>query len=156
MTVDSENVKSKPWVKILLVISLGLNLAIASFVIGISIKGPPARRTPQNQDAVAFLSFALPVEYRHEIRRELLSHQAELRPNRNALRGLRDEMVLLLEAEPFEISKVESLLERQRSQFLSMGELAHDALIRRIAELTPSERQTYVNSLRRGNPGRHK
>lgn len=141
--------KDKIWVKILLVVSLGLNVAIASFVVGISIKGPPERVAPQNQDAIAFLSYALPQEHRREIRRELVSHQEELRTNRDALRGIRVEMIRVLQDEPFEIEKVEQLLERQRDHFLSMGELAHDALIRRIAELTPEEREIYIKSLRK-------
>ena len=153
MTIEPAKPKSRKWIQLLLVASLGLNLAIASFAIGVSIKGPPERKAPQNQDAIAFLSFALPTEHRREIRRELVSRQDDLRPNREALRGLRAEMINALEQDPFDIEKVEILLERQRTHFLSLGELAHDALIRRIAALTVEERKDYVNSLRReGRP----
>ncbi len=149
MTDKPKNSMRRSWVKALLIVSLGVNLAVATFVIGLALKGPPKRPAPQNQDAIAFLSYALPKEHRQEIRRELVNRRDEFRANRAALRGLRLEMIQALEQEPFEIEQVEDLLEQQRNFFLSMGELAHDALIRRIAELTPEERAVYIASLRR-------
>ncbi len=154
MTDKPNKTKGKVGVKALLIVSLGINLAVASFVVGLILRGPPERAAPQNQDAIAFLSYALPKEHRQEIRRELVSRREEFRANRAALRGLRIDMIKVLEERPFEIEKVEVLLERQRSYFLSMGELAHDALIRRIAELTPEERAVYIRSLRRDSQPR--
>lgn len=142
------------WVKTLLIVSLGINLAVASFVIGLALKSPQKRPASQNQDAIAFLSYALPKEHRREIRRELIDRREEFQANRAALRGLRIEMIAVLEQEPFEIEKIENLLEQQRNYFLSMGELAHDALIRRIAALTPEERAVYIESLRRDSQPR--
>ena len=149
MTMENNKPKTGSIMKIVLILSLGLNLAIGSFVIAVVVKGPPATVAPRNQDAVAFLAYALPKVHRREIRRELVARQAELRTNRDALRGLRVEMIEALQQEPFEIEAVQKLLERQRRHFLTLGELAHDALLRRIAELTPEDRAIYVISLQR-------
>ncbi len=145
----SEKSKSRKWVKILLVVSLGINLAVAGLIIGAALQGPAKQDRPKNRDAIAFLSYALPKEHRREIRRELIDRREDFQANRQALHGLRIEMIEALEQEPFEIEKVEDLLEQQRNYFLSMGELAHDALLRRIEQLTPEERAAYIRSLRR-------
>ncbi len=139
------------WVKILLVVSLGVNLLIAGAVISLSLKPPPRR--PPSPDAVAFLSFALPKEHRDALRQQLVSRRAELRANRAALAGMRRQMITALEAEPFDITAVEKILQRQRERFLALGELAHSALLERIAMLTPAERAAYVNSLKKREQG---
>ncbi len=149
MTDNLQKSKTGKWVKILLVVSLGVNLMVAGLVVGAALKEPYQRSSPKNQDAIAFLSYALPKEHRQEIRRELVARRDEFQASRQALRGLRVEMIAVLEQEPFEIEKVAMLLEQQRALFLSMGELAHDALLRRIEQLTPEERTVYINSLRR-------
>jgi len=143
----SEPVKTgcSRWVKALLVLSLGANLLIAGTAIGIAVTGaPPRERSP---DAVAFLSFALPQEHRNALREQLVSRRDELRTNRSAVVQLRRQMIQALEAEPFDISAVEEILQRQRAQFLSLGELAHSALLERIEMLSPEERAIYVKSL---------
>jgi len=133
--------------KLVLVISLGINLAIGGLALGVWAIDKPKR--PQSPDAVAFLSFALPKEHRDALREQLVSRRAELRANRAALKELRGQMIEALQAEPFEISAVEDILQRQRARFLALGELAHSALLERIAMLTPEERAIYVQSLKR-------
>ncbi|MCF6273017.1 MAG: periplasmic heavy metal sensor [Rhodobacteraceae bacterium] len=148
-----KNPASRSWVKILLIVSLGVNLAIIGLVIGLSLKEKPRRSPPP--DAVAFLSFALPKEHRDELRAQLLSRRDELRANRAALADMRRQMITALEAKPFEISAVEEILQRQRARFLALGELAHSALLERISLLTPEERAAYVVSLeKRGGRAR--
>lgn len=137
------------WVKGLLVVSLGVNLLIAGTAIGIAYRSaPPPERSP---DAVAFLSFALPKEHRNALREQLISRRSELHANRAEIAGMRAEMISALQADPFEISDVETILQRQRDRFLNLGELAHNALLERIASLTPEERAIYVESLKKGD-----
>lgn len=137
------------WVKGLLVVSLGVNLMIAGTAVGIYMRtAPPRERSP---DAVAFLSFALPTEHRNALREQLISRRGELQANRAEIAGMRDEMIRALQAEPFDIAEVETILQRQRDRFLSLGELAHNALLERIATLTPEERAIYVESLKKGD-----
>ncbi|MBL4807530.1 MAG: periplasmic heavy metal sensor [Rhodobacteraceae bacterium] len=149
MTTEPKKTGTKRWVKILLVVSLGLNLMIVGVVVGVAVNGPPVFRAPQNHDAVGFLSNALPDQNRHQLRRELVDHRDTFRAGRNALRGLRSQMIEALQQEPFDIDQIEQLLKSQRGQFISLGELAHDALIGQIAELSPAERAEYVERLRR-------
>ncbi len=140
--------KNKGWIlKLVLVISLGINLAIGGLALGVWAIDKPKR--PPSPDAVAFLSFALPKEHRNALREQLVSRRDDLRANRAAVNQLRGQMIEALQAEPFEIEVIEDILQRQRERFLALGELAHSALLERIALLTPEERVVYLNSLKR-------
>jgi len=134
------------WLKILLMVSLGINLLIAGMVVGNALNNKPGR--PPSADTVAFLAFALPKEHRDALRAQLISRRAELRANRAALADMRRQMIVALEAEPFEMAAVEAILQRQRDLFLELGRLAHSALLERIEMLTPEERASYVESLK--------
>ena len=138
---------SSGFVKLLLVVSLGINLAIGGLVMGIWLTEKPAR--PPSPDAVAFLSFALPTEHRNALRAQMVDRREELRANRTAIANMRKEMINALQAEPFEAAAVEEILQRQRDRFLDLGELAHSALLERINLLTPEERAIYVESLQK-------
>ena len=137
--------KSGRILKLVLVVSLGINLAIGGLALGVWSIDKPKR--PPSPDAVAFLSFALPPEHRNALREQLVSRRGELRANRAAINQMRRQMIEALQAEPFELAEVESILLRQRERFLALGELAHSALLERIELLTPNERAAYVQSL---------
>ncbi len=133
--------------KLVLVVSLGINLAIGGLALGVWAIDKPKR--PPSPDAIAFLSFALPIEHRNALREQLVSRRAELRANRAAINELRGQMIETLQAEPFEIAVIEDILQRQRERFLALGELAHSALLERIELLSPEDRAIYVESLKR-------
>jgi len=137
--------KSGRVLKLVLVLSLGVNLAIGGLAIG--VWGFDKPRRPPSPDAVAFLSFALPAEHRNALRQQLVSRRAELRTNRAAIKEMRGRMVEALQAEPFDIAVIERILQQQREHFLALGELAHSALLERIELLTPEDRATYVQAL---------
>jgi len=143
----TESNKTGRVLKLVLVVSLGINLAIGGLALGVWAIDKPKR--PQSPDGVAFLSFALPVEHRDALREQLVSRRGELQANRATINQLRRQMIDVLQAEPFEIEAVEDILLRQRERFLALGELAHSALLERIDSLTPEERAIYVDSLKR-------
>lgn len=131
--------------KLVLVLSLGVNLAIGGLALGVWAIDKPRR--PPSPDAVAFLSFALPKEHRDALREQLISRRAELRANRAAIKELRGQMIEALQAEPFEIAVIEGILQQQRERFLALGVLAHSALLERIELLSPEDRASYVQAL---------
>lgn len=139
--------KSSRILKLVLLVSLGINLAIGGLALGVWAFDKPRR--PPSPDAVAFLSFALPKEHRDALREQLVSRRAELRANRAAINQLRGQMIDALAAEPFDLAAIEDILQQQRARFLALGELAHSALLERIEMLTPEERGEYVQSLKR-------
>ncbi len=143
----SDTQKSSRILKLVLLVSLGINLAIGGLALGVWAFDKPRR--PPSPDAVAFLSFALPKEHRDALREQLVSRRAELRANRAAINQLRRQMIVVLEEEPFDLAAVEDILQQQRARFLALGELAHSALLERIEMLTPEERAEYVRSLKR-------
>lgn len=146
--------KSSRILTVVLVVSLGINLAVGGLAFGIWAFDRPAR--PPSPDAVAFLSFALPKEHRDALRQQLVSRRAEMRENRAAIGHLREDMIKALEAEPFDISRIAEILQQQRELFLALGELAHSALLERIEMLTPEERAIYVESLKKQERRAHR
>lgn len=133
--------------KLVLVVSLGINLAIGGLALGVWAIDKPMR--PPSADAVALLTFALPQEHRDALRQQLVNRRVELRSNRAAIKELRGQMIEAMQAEPFDIVVIERILQRQRARFLTLGELAHSALLERIELLTPEERVIYLESLLR-------
>lgn len=137
--------KTKTWVKILLVGSLGINLVVLGLYVGLATRRiPPPPSQFRAQETVAFLTFALPDEPRREIRQDLLDHRRELNRSLDMNNGIRRELLRALLAEPFDIDRVAELLGMERDQFISMGELAHEALLREIGELTDEERSAFI------------
>ncbi|HIP23237.1 MAG TPA: hypothetical protein EYG79_06545, partial [Rhodobacteraceae bacterium] len=66
-----EKTKNPGWIlKLILVVSLGVNLAIGGLALGVWAIDKPRR--PRSPDAVAFLSFALPQEHRNALREQLV------------------------------------------------------------------------------------
>jgi uncharacterized membrane protein len=143
----SDPKKSGRVLKLVLIVSLGINLAIGGLAVG--VWGFDKPRRPPSPDAVAFLSFALPKEHRDALRAQLVSRRSELRANRAEINNLRLQMIEALQAEPFEIAVIEDILQQQRERFLALGVLAHSALLERIELLTPEDRATYVEALKR-------
>lgn len=141
--------KTSKWVKILLVASLGVNLVVLGLYVGLATRHTPPPNQFRAQETVAFLTFALPDEPRREIRQDLLEHRRELNRQLDMNNGIRRELLRALSDQPFDIDRVAELLGMERDQFVSMGELAHEALLREIGELSEAERDTFVAQVRK-------
>lgn len=127
------------WIRITLFLSLAVNLLIVGLVLGVLIsRGPPSRDAPP-PGAVYFR--ALEAEDRRAISRAMRAEwRAVGRPKGPNLAGV----VALLRAEPFDRAALESAVAAQNAQGDLLRAAGQKALLDRIAEMTPAERQAYA------------
>jgi len=153
--VQDEKVRPRTavWVKVLLAVSLGINLAIAGFVAGIALRGP----APLRGEGPG-MSYALPyvVALERETRRAVLGavRNAEELPSRRARRAKFDEMLTALRAEPFDRGAVLDVLRAQADGVARVQTVAQTAWLEQVEAMSLEERRAYADAvedvLRRG------
>lgn len=141
-----------PWMRIVLVISLALNLLIAGVVAGALLRGP--LQDPDRRPALADLGFgpfveALPRGERIAVARDLRREAGAFRENRAELRRQFRRLVELLKAEPYDAGAVERLVTSQQTKLMERQSLGREILLQRLAEMAPEERAAYADRLAR-------
>jgi len=105
---------------------------------------------------VALLARAMPYKFEHQLRTTLRERREQMRTDRQAMHLLKDHMIAMLAAEPFDITAVEAVLNTQRAATNNVISAGHQAIIRQIAQMTPQDRQKYIENLQnaphRGKP----
>lgn len=142
--------KARPWVKILLVASLALNLLVLGVVAGALLSGPRDRdRNPLLRD-LGFGPFvtALPKKDRAALTLDLRKKSGPFLANRRELRRSMDEILSALRAEPFDAESFAALIQRQRTWIQERQDLGAAALVARISQMSPTERAAYADALR--------
>lgn len=148
------------WIRLLLAVSLGLNLLVAGAFLGAAL----GRHGPWDHDATRggmprefgrtpFLS-ALSEEDRRAVGRALMREAGPLRENRADLRDRFERLLAALRAEPFDREAVAGLLAAQRAGGAARLDIAERVLLDRLGAMEPEERRAYAErldrSLRRG------
>ena len=154
---ETETTRCPLWVKIVLVSSLALNLAIAGFVFGFVVRGDGHVR-----GGSAGLSYALPYiaalerDDRRAVSRAV--RRSPDRPDRPQRRAQFEEMLNVLRADPLDRDAVLAVLKRQADGVAQVQAVAQAAWLERIEAMTAQERQTYADAvesvLRKGPRGR--
>lgn len=130
------------WVKILLGLSLAINLAIVGLVGGIALRGGPlGGKGPGMGYALPYV-LALPQEERRNVFGAIRS-KPEL-PGRKARRAAYRDMVALLEADTFDRVAVTAVLERQARDVGQVQMVAQTAWLDTVAAMTDEERRAYA------------
>jgi len=146
--------------RVVLVISLTLNLLVAGMSFGSWFAHDSDRRAGMALDDVGFGPFlaARPGDERRAMGRALVEHAGSLRENREALRQDFDALVAAIRADPFDIATVEGALAAQRSRLDERQAIGRDLLFQRLAAMTADERDAFADALerkvRRGPPRR--
>lgn len=139
-----------PWLKLLLVVSLALNLTVLG-VIGGALLGKE-RRLDRPDKAVRELGFgpygtSLSRDQRSALRPKIGENRDVLRDNRRALReGLKDA-IETLRADPFELTAFADILERQSQSARKLQDLGRKLLLEQVAEMSDAERADYAERL---------
>lgn len=139
---------SPRWMRILLFVSLGLNLLVAGAVLSAMFKhGPFGGRTDGPRDlASAFYFSALPHEDRMEVfqqvRRDGRSHS-----DRSVLRADVDATIALLKADVLDKAALLEAIQRQRGHMSRRREFGDRVFVDHIANMGPEERQAYAQRL---------
>lgn len=139
----------KRWVKVLLVVSLALNLLIIGTVAGAMLsKSKWQRHHPPRLDlAVGPLTRALSHEDRRDIGRKMRQAYRQGDKPRADLRAELDGLVADLKAMPFDPAAIASRLGRHRDIFDARFQLGQELLLERLTQMNPEERAAYADRL---------
>lgn len=146
----------KPWLRVLLVASLALNLLIVGgFVGAMAMRGTGHAHHPPRLDSPGGpLTRALSREDRRAIGQEMRKAYGMKRKHRAEQRAGLESLVADLKATPFNPDAVAIRMAQQRDQFGARLELGQKLLLERLTQMTEAERVAYADRLQDGI-GRH-
>jgi uncharacterized membrane protein len=135
---------SRIW-RIVLVVSLALNLAIVGMVGGAMVSGRFGDGPPERIDfGLGLMSRALTSEERRAIGRDL-RQDGNLRDH--DFRGQMAAMTAALRADPYDPVVMQSLLEDQAARLSQVQARARIAVLDRIAAMSPDRRRAFADRL---------
>ncbi|SFS02452.1 periplasmic heavy metal sensor [Yoonia litorea] len=133
--------------RVLLVVSLALNLVVVGIIAGALFSGRFHDRPPRSFDlGLGPIARALTVQERRDIGRSL----REMRPLRDLNRqDLAEDLAAVLLAEPFAPEALRLLLAEQSDQVAQVQVRARDAFIDAIVAMSPERRAAFADDLSR-------
>jgi uncharacterized membrane protein len=139
---------TRGWVKVLLAVSLALNLGVAGLAVGAFVRngGPPARMEGRDF-GLGPMGDALTREDRRALRRAFLQRFPELKAGRAALQADFAALTEALTAEPFEPDAVRAsiaVIAERNSERLST---IRDILAEYLVSLSPEARAGFAERL---------
>jgi uncharacterized membrane protein len=143
--------KSRPWMTIVLIVSLGLNLFLGSLMIGRWLSGPPHRPAPfarteraPGAEANRFLermASDLPREHRAGFEATFERHRERLGRAAGEARQARDHVREALRKEPFDRAELERAFEGLRARNNALQQEIQSAIVEGAAALPPDARE---------------
>lgn len=135
---------SRIW-RIVLIVSLALNLVVAGLVGGAIVSGKLAGGPPSRIDfGLGLVSRALTSDDRREIGRAL-RQDSSLRAH--DFRGQMAAIVTALQADPFDPAMLQSLLDEQATRLSQVQASARQAVVDRISDMTAEDRRAFAARL---------
>jgi uncharacterized membrane protein len=148
MADEQDNWRNWNWTKILLVVSLGLNLAIAGVVVG-SVLGHRGGDRPDRFSGGGFRPYlaALPDSQREQVRTHFLGRHDEMEARRRELRRAGRQVHEAIAADPFDPAVLDLAFSRQRSVYDSIAASGHAALIEILEGMPAADRARFIENL---------
>lgn len=146
MNETPERTGAPRWMKILLVVSLGLNLLVVGAVAGFAIKGGPKWRGGP-PGGVGALHRALSEEDRAVLKRRMIREFRAEQGGREAFRQEMAGLVALLRAETFDAGQAAERMARVRSMFEDRMGAAQGLLVAYWNEMGAEDRKAYADRL---------
>lgn len=138
------------WLRILLLVSLGLNLLVAGAIIGHALRDDRHGRVPRVDRMEAPMTYALSPEDRREIGKALRREYRKNRPSRQEIMAQYQGVVAALRADPFDPARVEEAFANQRAAAQSRMQLGQTLLLQRLTEMSAADRQAFADRLEEG------
>lgn len=139
--------RTKTWVKIVLAISLALNLAVVGMLGGAAFRDHPIR--PDKGENVSILARAMPLKFQARLRGEIRERRDGMQAERDAMRALRINLIAALQAEPFDITAVAAVFADQHNLLSGFVSSGHEQVIAQIATMDAQDRARYVENLQK-------
>ena len=147
---------SPRWMRILLVVSLALNLLIAGAVVGMVLRGGPSPVGVRDVGIGPFAA-ALSPEDRAALRRDFIARTTESGTSRRDRREAMRALLAALRAEPFDPGALRAVLSRVSDRMSGRLDLGLSLIEGRIATMADADRQAFADrlerELRRGRRG---
>ncbi|KMK68101.1 periplasmic heavy metal sensor [Puniceibacterium sp. IMCC21224] len=136
------------WVRIALVVSLALNLAVVAALAGLALRGGPKMgNAASEREGGAPYARALEPEDRRVFGRMMRDAFRKSGPERGAIAADYRSAVAALRAEPFDPVALEVVLIRQNTRAVERQQLGQGVLLAYITALTPEQRAAYADRL---------
>lgn len=140
--------------RVVLVVSLALNVLVAGVVVGGAIRavGPGGGPVPTGPGDMRGLWRALPDDSRGALREQVRAGQPERGDRRaRAEQARRDGIQIIgaIEAEPFDPAALVAVLEAQRQRQDALRRSTTEAFAAQVGRLSAAQRQQMVQDLRR-------
>lgn len=135
---------SRLW-RIVLVVSLALNLAIAGIVVGAVVSGRAGDGPPRSFElGIGPMARALEPQERRAIGRALRQDRSLRGVD---FRGRVNDMIAALRAEPFDPEALRALMEEQSASIAGIQAKAQDATLSQIIAMTPDRRRAFADQV---------
>lgn len=136
--------------KLLLAVSLALNLAVAGIFAGVALRGHDPDRPPPA--AVRDLTFgpfteALTREQRRAMLRGFAERGPGLREMRAQMRTDFDAVLAALRATPFDAAAFQAAVAQQNTRFTARAESGREALVGLVLQMSDPERAAFLERL---------
>ncbi|WP_371169085.1 periplasmic heavy metal sensor [Aliiroseovarius sp. 2305UL8-7] len=162
--IDSPKKRGPNWMRIVLIISLTLNLLVLGLVAGanwgkhrdhgFNPRGP--NRSEVRDLGFAPMAGALNRSDRREIGKALRDRSGSFSENRAQLAREFKEMLLVIRAEPFDPAALSALMAQQSERRSERGTVAQMLLIERLEQMSPDDRRAFADrvekSVRKHSP----
>lgn len=147
----------RPWLKVVLFVSLAMNLAVAGVVVGAAVKYGPreGHRPPRLDRVVGPYTQALSRQDRRAISARMREEYSRNRPSRAEVRAEFVTVLLALRAQPYDPAQVEAILTRQLLAGSERQELGQRLLIERLATMSDRDRALFADRLEEGLEHHH-
>lgn len=142
---------NKPWMKYLLIVSLGLNLAVAGLFIGAKVSGhhKSGGGGPVSTSNMRVFMHALPDSKRKEVRKYFRKNRAELRAKGEAFHENMKTISTAILKQPFDEATLNQAFGEQSTYITTITQDAQKAFVAIIASMTDEERATYVATIQK-------
>lgn len=134
--------------KYLLIVSLGLNLAVAGLFIGAKVSGHhKSGGGPVGTSNMRVFMHALPDSKRKEVRKYFRKNRAELRAKGEAFHENMKAINATILMQPFDEAALNQAFGKQSAYITILTQDAQKAFVAIIASMTDEERATYVATI---------
>ncbi len=147
MTQPSEKPPMGRRIRLVLFVSLALNLVVIGLVAGVVFKGgPPPRGTSRGFETVLPYSRAFTEDQRQDLRRELRKSFAPRKDDKRGggmVESYREALEVLRE-DPFERARFDAVIGKQKALAEKRHGSGQELLIKYLEAMTPQERAAYA------------
>jgi uncharacterized membrane protein len=140
----------RPGLRVVLVISLALNLMVAGVVAGMVFSGRgPAGDAYRVDLSLGPFARALAPEDVVSIRNDLIDRRRDMRRDRRAMIADTRGLIVILRDDPYDANAAAEILLRQRALVADLQTIGQDLVLARIAQMAPETRTAFAGRLER-------